>query len=144
MTAIVPIEPGQWVLAYADGHFNASLSLEQNLSRLAFGGAGWELSERVAHGIFEVLQVTRVMPKTFRFEGVSYRTRGYRTEVIAAASSREEITILRSTLISIGFAADGAIAEETARRMADFTAKTRAVALAKVHAALPHIFGRST
>ncbi|MGO4833570.1 hypothetical protein AB4144_14995 [Rhizobiaceae sp. 2RAB30] len=32
--------------------------------------------------------------------------------------------------------------EETARLIGDFAAQTRADALAKVHAALPHIFGR--
>lgn len=87
-----------------------------------------------------------MMPKTFTSStgawGGGTPQRYSRHLVVATADKAGEMEALRDKLFAIGFAADKAIDEETARRMAAFSAKTRAAALAKVHAALPHIFGR--
>jgi len=140
--ALIPINPGQWVLAYVEhfypGHFDRDMACA--LESLVKGGSGWDCIYD-AGDQFEVLQVERVMPKTYlTVEG----ERRLRDLVFATASPAGELLALRDKLFAIGFAADRAIQEETARRMASFTAKTRAAALAKVHAALPHIFGSVT
>ncbi len=142
MTTFVHIEPGQWVLAYIE-HFGPDpwdQNLPGALDRLKYGGSGWTCLRKPSDQ-FEVMQVEKVMPKTFR--AVGNERRQYRYLVIAAADTTGELLALRDKLFAIGFAADRAIEEETDRRMADFTAKTRADALAKVHAALPHLFGRA-
>lgn len=143
MTAFVPIEPGQWVLAYVEhfGPYPGEGDLREALERLDQGGSGWDCLYR-PQDQFEVLQVERAMPKTFTVKGK--RSRHYRYLVVAAASTAGEMLALRDKLFAIGFAADRAIEEETARLITDFARKSRADALAKVHAALPHIFGRST
>jgi len=140
MTAIIPIDAGQWVLTYVEHYCPAVLGggMARALECLSEGGSGWESLWRPEQQ-FEVVRVDRVMPKTFRDPDGKRRLRYF---VVAAASSSGEMVALRDKLFAIGFEADRAIEEETARRMADFTAKTRADALAKVHAALPHIFGR--
>jgi hypothetical protein len=141
MNALVPIEAGQWVLSYFDhfypGHSDGDMA--GALEYLVHGGSGWDCI-RKAEDQFEVMQVERVMPKTFMAEGS--RSRRSRGLVVAAASTAGEVLALRDKLFGIGLAADRAIEEETARLIAGFAAKTRADALAKVHAALPHIFGR--
>lgn len=146
MTALIPIEPGQWVLAYIDhfypGHHDGDMA--DALEKLVSGGSGWECL-RKAEEQFDVLHIARVMPKTFtsltgRWDPHGAR-RYPRNLVVAAASSAGEMLALRDKLFAIGFAADRAIEEEIARRMAEFERQTRAAALAKVHAALPHIFG---
>lgn len=133
--AFVPLAAGQWVLAYVE-HFMPDDDLSRSLEILARGGSGWDCLRR-PHEQFDVLQVERVMPKTFQAGG----RRQYRYLVVAAASTAGEMLTLRDKLFTIGFAADRAIQEETARLISDFAAKTRADALAKVQAALPHIFG---
>lgn len=141
MTSFVHIEPGQHVLAYVEHYYpgNFDGDMPGALECLASGGSGWGFLRR-SDEQFEVMQVERVMPKTFRAVGRDRRQ--YRDLVIAAADTAGELLALRDKLFDIGFAADRAIAEETSRRMADFIAGTRAEALAKIHAALPHIFGR--
>lgn len=148
MTALVPIEPGQWVLAYVEHFYPGYIDgdMAGSLERLAYRGSGWDCL-RDAGDQFDVLHVERAMPKTFTSstgrwsEGKAKRYPRYL--VVAAASSDGEMLALRDKLFAIGFAADRTIEEETDRRMADFARQTRAVALAKVHAALPHIFGRT-
>lgn len=142
MTNFVQMEPGQWVLVYIE-HFGPDpwdQDLVRALESLRFGGSGWTCLYKPADQ-FEVVQVERVMPKTFL--DVDGKRRG-RYLVVASADTAGEMLALRDKLFAIGFAADRAIEEETNRRMAKFAAKTRADALAKVHAALPHIFGRAT
>jgi hypothetical protein len=127
------------VLAYVEGFgpYPGAGDLRKALERLDHGGSGWDCLHR-PQDQFDVLQVERVMPKTFLAGG----RRHYRNLVVAAASSAGEMLALRDKLFAIGLAADRAIQEEMWRLIAPFAAKTRADALAKVHAALPHIFGR--
>lgn len=140
MNAFVPIEAGQWVLAYVEHFYPGILSgdMAGALESLVVSGSGWDCI-RDASEQFEVMKVERVMPKTFHVVGGERR---HRDLVFATAASAGELLALRDKLFAIGFAADNAIREETARRMADFVAQTQADALDKVHAALPHIFGR--
>lgn len=147
MTALVSIEPGQWVLAYRHELWPGALDgdMAGALERLSEGGSGWDFLRQPSEQ-FEVIQVDRVMPKTFL---ASDGARHHRELVVASAASSGECVALRDKLFAIGFVADREIAEETARRMAEcriaeFEDKVRADALAKVHAALPHIFGRGS
>ncbi|NDV88780.1 hypothetical protein GTW51_18965 [Aurantimonas aggregata] len=141
MNSLVHIEPGQWVLAYKEGYgpFPGSGELREALDRLVYEGSGWTCLNRPADQ-FDVLHVARVMPKTFTV--LDEPGRRFRDQVVAAASTEGEIVALRDKLFGIGVAADRAIEEETARVMAEFARKTRADGLAKIHRALPHIFGR--
>ncbi|WP_144223625.1 hypothetical protein [Mesorhizobium amorphae] len=148
MTAQVPIQPGQWVLAYVD-HFGPQPSdydLVRALERLDQGGSGWDCL-RKAEEQFDILHVERVMPKTFISStgrwGKGQAKRYPRYLVVGAAPSSGEMLALRDKLFAIGFEADRLIEEEARRLISDFARKTRADALAKIHAALPHIFGRS-
>jgi hypothetical protein len=141
MNSLVHIEAGQWVLAYTDGcgPFPGSGELRKAVELLVYEGSGWTFSR--PSDLFDILQVKRVMPKTFTvLDG--HPGRRFRDQVVAAASTEGEIVALRDKLFGIGVAADRAIEEETARVMADFARKIRADALAKIHRTLPHIFGR--
>lgn len=139
MTALVPIEPGQWVLAYVEHFYPGYIDgdMPRALEALVNGGSGWDCLHD-ARQQFDVLTVEQVSPKTYVPHGERRRHRS----LVIAAGDRGEMLALRDKLFTIGFAADRAIEEETARVMSAFTARTRADALAKVHAALPHIFGR--
>ncbi len=141
MTALVPIESGQWALVYVEhfGPYPGDGDLREAVERLQDSGSGWDCLRRPADQ-FDVVQVEHVMRKTFRTVDGGRR---WRNQVVATAASSGEMLALRDKLFAIGFAADRAIEEETARLISDFAAKTRADALAKVHVALPHIFGRS-
>lgn len=140
MTALVPIEPGQWVLAYVVNFYRSmDGDMAGALESLVYGGSGWDCL-RTPSQQFDVVQVDRVMPKTFRAVGGQ---RHWRYLVVASAATAGEMLALRDKLFTIGFVADRVIQEETARLISDFVKKTRADALAKVHAALPHIFGRA-
>jgi hypothetical protein len=81
-------------------------------------------------------------PLTARQFDAMFSQRGRRIIWTLPAIGRR-IGVGADFLFAIGFAADRAIEQETARLVSDFAAKTRADALAKVHAALPHIFGRA-
>lgn len=141
MTSLVHIEPGQWCLAYIEHHFPDRIDrdLRASLEMLVEGGSGWDSIDKPEHQ-FQVVQVHRVMPKTFLDVDGARRARYL---VIAAAGSAGELIALRDKLFLIGFEADRLIEAEISRLIHDFAAKTRADALSKVHAALPHIFGRS-
>ncbi|MCG7508523.1 hypothetical protein [Mesorhizobium retamae] len=141
MTALVRIEAGQWVLAFKEnfGPYPGGGDLRETLERLTHGGSGWDCLHRPKDQ-FDVHQTERVMPKTYRIVGSG--SRHWRDQVVAAAATSGELEALRDKLFAIGFAADRAINDEIARLISPFEAKTRADALAKVHAALPHIFGR--
>ncbi len=141
MTALVPIDAGQWVLAYYEHFFPGHIDddMPGSLERLVYGGSGWDCL-RDARQQFEVVQAEKVVPKTVQaWDG----RRVHRRLIVAAATTAGEMLALRDKLFAIGFAADRAIEEETARLISDFATKTRADALSKVHAALPHIFGKS-
>ncbi|WP_156936684.1 hypothetical protein [Chelativorans sp. J32] len=137
---LIPMQPGQWALAYIEhfypGYFDGDMA--GALERLVKGGSGWTCLYK-PDDQFDVVRVERVMPKTFLDVDGKRRSR---TLVVAAADTAGEMLALRDKLFTIGFAADRAIEEETARVMADFAKRTRAEALTKIHAALPHIFGR--
>jgi hypothetical protein len=151
MTALVLIQPGQWVLAFNDPYGpwpRGDLDMAEMLERLQYGGGGWDCLRRPEEQ-FAVRQASRVMPKTYThsrpsalYPSTMTEDRHHRENVVAAADSAGEMLALRDKLFAIGFAAERAIEEETARLIADFAAKTRSEALTKVHAALPHIFGR--
>ncbi|PAP94507.1 hypothetical protein [Mesorhizobium wenxiniae] len=140
MTAQIEIQPGQWVLAYVDQFCTAYIDddMPRALERLTSGGSGWAcLSPKRPWEQFMVSFVAKAMPKTWENE---HGWRGRRSFIIAVADTQAEMLALRDELFSIGFVADKQIEEETARVMADFERATKADALAKIHAALPHMF----
>jgi hypothetical protein len=85
MTALVHIEPGQWVLTYVE-HFYPGYrdgNMPRALEHLVEGGSGWDC---LYHGReqFLIVQADRVMPKTFRS---SDGKRHDRSLVVAAAGT---------------------------------------------------------
>lgn len=145
MTTVVPIEPGQWALAWNEHCFHddddcAGDPIQAAALRLKFRGAGWEHLR--AGQLFEVHRVSRVMPKTYMkaspYSGSGHRA--YRDLVIATGATELAMTALRDELFAIGHETDDAIEWEAARLVSEFAAKTRADAVEKIHALLPHIF----
>jgi hypothetical protein len=137
VTEFVHIEPGQWVLAFFQPYGPYAREMPEHLELFAQRGGGWD-SHRATE-IFHVHQVQRVAPKTY------WTVSGERLErshVIAAGQSEPTMIALRDKLFAIGSDADDKIEAEMHRRIERFEAKVRATALKKVHAALPHIFGR--
>ena len=102
---LVPIKAGQWVLSYVghNGPDPFSQDLIAALERLQRGGSGWGYLFS-ADEQFKVLQVSRVMPKTF----ISSDERHPRYLVVAAGESASEMQALGDMLFEIGFAADRA------------------------------------
>ncbi len=144
MTALVPIEPGQWVLAFHQPYGPYDRPLPELLEGYAF--RHWMDTHRKEE-IFFVLQVLKVMPKTFVAIGscrfIDEGARLPRSHVIAACHSEAAAIALRDKLFAIGVETGEKIEQEMYRRIEKFAAREREKALRKVHACLPHIFGRS-
>jgi hypothetical protein len=146
-TTLVHIEPGQWVLAFQQGYEPFDRPLAAHLEMFARRGGGWDSHRK--EEIFSVKRVTRVMPKTFvaewesrRQPGKWFEERSYRYVVIASCQSQAAAVALRDKFFAIGVDADDRIEEEMHRRIASFAAKEHDKALKKIHACLPHLFGR--
>lgn len=97
--------------------------------------------------IFFVLQVQKVMPKTYVAIGstrlIAEGERLPRSHVIAACQSEAAALALRDKFFAIGVETGKKIEKEMYRRIEKFAAREEAKALRRVHACLPHIFGRS-
>lgn len=146
MTALVHIEPGQWVLAFHQGYGPYMRPMPQHLESFVCRGGGWESCR--ASEIFLIHQVERVMPKTYTSIGNDSRLvddgdRLDRMTVIAAGSARESMLALRDKLYAIGVETDDRVEAEMYRRIEKFAAKERAKAERKIHRLLPLFFGRS-
>ncbi|MGA6113343.1 hypothetical protein [Agrobacterium radiobacter] len=147
MTSFVHIEPGQWVLAFYEpyGPFNREMS--EHLEMFTSQGGGWDHHRET--DIFRLHRVTDVKPKTYFADitiskhKIRANDRYHRSHVIAAGSTEEEMTALRAKFFAIGVDADDRVNKEMYRRIKIFKAKERAAALEKIHACLPHIFGRA-
>ncbi|MGB3418754.1 MAG: hypothetical protein WBA36_18930 [Mesorhizobium sp.] len=111
MRALVPIEPGQWVLAYVEhfwpGHYDGDMA--RALERLVDGGSGWDCL-REASEQFEILQAVRVMPKTYTcmrpsllHPGTMAEDRRHRSLVFATAATAGELLALRDKLFAVDF-----------------------------------------
>jgi hypothetical protein len=136
MSGLVPIEKGHWVLAYIGAFFQgvSEYDMPSELFKFDHYGAGFD--GPLEHEILDVMQVERVMPRTYLANGL----RQQRSVVIASSASREEMISLRKRLFKIGEDADFAIVVETNRLMSAFIANTRVDARHKIKEAVPHFF----
>ena len=143
MTNLVHIEPGHWVLAFHQPYGPCLRPMAELLEGYAF--RHWMDTDR-KEDIFFVLQVQKVMPKTFVANGstrfIDEGERLPRSHVIAACQSEAAAIALRDKLFAIGVETGEKIEKEMYRRIEKFAAREEAKAVRKVHRCLPHIFGR--
>lgn len=143
MTKLVPIEPGQWVLSFHQpyGLYDGK-TMESRLEEMAF--RHW-MDGTSADEMFFVMQVLKVMPKTFTVLGsgryISEGERLYRFNVVAALKTKEAGIALRDKLFGIGEDVGDRIEKEMYRRIEKFSAREEAKGIKRVHRCLPHIFG---
>ncbi len=144
MTQLVPIEPSQWVLSFHQpyGLYDGK-TMESRLEEMAF--RHW-MDGTSAEEMFFVMQVQKVMPKTFTVLGngryISEGDRLYRFNVVAAFKTEEAGIALRDKLFGIGEDVGDRIEKEMYRRIEKFSAREEAKGIKRVHRCLPHIFGR--
>lgn len=144
MSSLVPIEPGQWVLSFHQpyGLYDGK-TMESRLEEMAF--RHW-MDGTSADEMFFVMQVQKVMPKTFTVSGngryISEGERLYRFNVVAAFKTQEAGIALRDQLFGIGEDVGDRIEKEMYRRIEKFSAREEAKGIKRVHRCLPHIFGR--
>ncbi|ACP24912.1 hypothetical protein NGR_c11270 [Sinorhizobium fredii NGR234] len=140
MTALVQMQPGDWALAFDQPYFLPEFEMAAHLERFARRGGGWDSHQ--ASDIFVLHQISEVKPKTYF--AVGDQRRHPRNYVFATGQSEKAMLALRDKFFAIGVEADGSIEKEMYRLVEPFARQKRAEALAKVHATLPHIFGRRT
>lgn len=152
MTDFIPIEAGQWVLAFSEPYSPHEGTMAEHLERFERRGGGWD-SHRPEE-IFMVHQVSSISPKTYmapmpprwRYSGsensAGAETRHPRGNVIAVGKTEAEMMKLRAKFYEMGDAADYAIEAETDRRMAKFRERRYRKAEQKIHKLFPHFFGR--
>lgn len=145
MTAFVDIKPGQWVLAFHQPYGPYNRTMAEELETYAF--KHW-MDTHDKNEIFFVLQVQKVMPKTFIADGsvrfIDCGERLPRSHVISAFRTEAEATALRDRLFSIGVETGKKIEAEMYRRIQKFAEREEARALKRVHRLLPQFFGRVT
>jgi hypothetical protein len=147
MTSFVPMEPGQWVLAFDQPYGPYDRTMEEHLANFSSRGGGWDHIRPTE--IFLVHQVWKVMPKTYTgsvpvggTKSAASVERFERACIIAVGKSERDMIRLRDKFYEIGDAADYAIEAETDRRMAKFRERRYAKAEKKIHKLFPHFFGR--
>ncbi|WP_198650657.1 hypothetical protein [Agrobacterium pusense] len=143
MTKLVQIEPGQWVLSFHQPYgLYDGMTMESRLEEMAF--RHW-MDGTSADEMFFVMQVQKVMPKTFTvYSSCRYITEGerlYRFNVVAALKTREAAIALRDKLFGIGEDAGDRVEKEMYRRIQKFEERERAKGLKRVHRCLPQFFG---
>lgn len=144
MTIFVPIDPGEWALAFHNGCGPYHRTVRKLLESYAFHH--WMDSTKKEE-IFLVHQVQLVMPKTYLAVGASrYVREGERLSracVIAGCKSEADALGLRDKLFAIGVETGEKIEKDMYRRIEKFAARDEAKAVRKVHRCLPHTFGRA-
>ncbi len=147
MTQFVHIEPGQWALVFFEPYGPCDEDMAEHLEQFVNAGGGWD--SHLMKEIFNIHCVDRVAPKTFWSTKPSllqpdafFQQRVHRGLVVAAGQSKEAVKALRDKFFAIGVEADERINKEMYRRIHKFEIAERAKALKKIHACLPHIFGR--
>lgn len=155
MRSFLPIEPGQYVLAWRPEFYvcEGEGDMPEALARLQYRGAGWE--SMPAYELFAIRQVLKVMPKTYhgvehvvdaapmamRMPTIHKGRREFRDMIIAVAAAPEDLVKLRDELFAIGHEADDAIEKEAQRLVAPFAEEVYAAAAQKIRTAVPHHFG---
>ncbi|WP_164777802.1 hypothetical protein [Sinorhizobium meliloti] len=136
------------MLAFDEPYGPYLAAMPEHLEMFASRGGGWESCR--ATEIFHVYCVDDVKPKTYFIdpdESVAHprsyiKDRQPRSHVIAAGTTREAMIDLRDKIFAIGSETSARIEAEMYRRVERFAAKERAKAIKKIHASLPHIFGK--
>lgn len=143
MTALVPIEPGQWVLSFHQPYGPYDRTLPELLESYAFHH--W-MDTRCKEEIFFVLQAQKVMPKTFVAIGstrlIGAGERLPRSHVIAGCRTEADALSLRDRLFAIGVETGEKIEKEMYRRIEKFAVREQAKAERRIHRLLPQFFGR--
>lgn len=132
--SVVPMHPGQWAVSFTDECFDYRNSLADNVEGLRYRNSGWDYR---GVQVLVVREVGRVMPRTYECGA----RRHHREMVVAAANSQTQAEAIRSKLQRIGDEADDEIERKVSALAAPIRQRVRAKALAKLHSALPHIFG---
>ncbi|MBB4402560.1 MULTISPECIES: hypothetical protein [Rhizobium/Agrobacterium group] len=144
MSSLVPIEPGQWILSFHQpyGLYDGK-TMESRLEEMAF--RHW-MDGTSADEMFFVMQVQKVMPKTFTvYSSCRYISEGerlYRFNVVAALKTREAALALRDKLFGIGEDVGDRIEKEMYRRIERYSEREQAKGLKRVRRCLPEFFGR--
>lgn len=143
MTKCIEIKTGDWVLSFDQPYgLHDEKTMPEILESYAF--QHW-MDTRGKEEIFFVLQVQKVMPKTFTATGVHrYIEDGDRlprSNVIAAVKSEASALALRDKLYAIGVETGDKIEVEMFRRVEKFAAREKAKALKKIHRCFPYFFG---
>ncbi|MDQ0558705.1 hypothetical protein QO004_000480 [Rhizobium mesoamericanum] len=142
MSALVDIKPGQWVLSFHQPYGPYLRTMPELLEGFAFHH--W-MDSHTKDETFFVLQVQKVMPKTFiAFGSDRYIDEGERlprSHLIAAFQSEAEAKDLGDKLFAIGVETGRAIEAEMYRRVQKFADRKRAAAERKIHKLLPYFFG---
>lgn len=141
MSTLIDIKSGQWVLSFTQPYGPYDSTLAERLEHHAFHH--W-MDTITADEQFFVLQVDRVMPKTFTAHGSSRMVgageRLPRSHVIAARKTEAATLALRDKFFAIGVETADRIHEEMCRRAQKFADREQAKAVKKIHRAFPHIF----
>ena len=150
MTAFVDIKPGQWVLAFDQPYGPYDRKLPEHLEMFAYRGGDWDSHH--ASEIFIVHLVDAVAPKTYQAQADTpesmWRQRArpagryYRSHVIAAGATKDEMISLRDRFFAIGAEADDQIDFVVERLARPIRARVRKKAVKEVRACLPQHFGR--
>lgn len=143
MTAFIDIKPDQLVLAFHQPYGPNVRPMPELLEVYAF--KHW-MDTSNKEEIFFVLQVQKVMPKTFLDYGsvrfVREGERIPRCQVIAARPSEAAALTLRDKFFAIGVETGEATEKEMYRRIEKFADRKRANVIDKIHRLLPQFFGR--
>lgn len=143
MSAIIPIEPGQWVLAFHQPYgLYDGITMAERLKQYA--SRHWMEVARPDEE-FLVIQVDQVKPKTYTVLGsgryICTGGRLPRYNVVAALTTEAAGLALRDKLCSIGEEVGSRIEKEMHRRIQKFSEREQAKGLERVHRCLPQFFG---
>lgn len=144
MTELVTLDPGQWVLAFNQPYAPYDKPMPEHLEMFCSRGGGWDIHDK--DEMFFIMQVDRVMPKTFTVDGSTrFIRKGQRLDrscVIAALATPGDCLGLRERFFAIGAEADEQIDFAVDRLARPIRKRVYAQARKEVHSCLPHIFGR--
>lgn len=143
MSGIIPIEPGQWVLAFHQPYgLYDGITMAERLEQYAF--RHWFEVARPDEEFF-VVQVDQVKPKTYTVLGSGRYIRAGerlpRYNVVAALTTEAAGLALRDKLCSIGEEVGSRIEKEMHRRIQKFSEREKVKGLKRVHRCLPRFFG---
>ncbi|MGP4691637.1 hypothetical protein [Agrobacterium cavarae] len=144
MSSLIPIAPGQWVLAFDEPYGPFDRTMAQHLEMFSNEGGGWESHRK--NEILHVYEVTAVMPKTYTIGESDTHPHAYlksrlQRSLVIAAGSKAEMIKVRDAFFAVGVETDRRVSAEMYRRIAKFAAREDQKAVRKIRKMLPHFFG---